>query len=129
MPLVDIDNDMGIMKFASGSHKKGAIGSLEISDESEEAYDAYIAKNGFLISKADSMRAGDASFHLGWTIHSAGANHSPKKTREAITIVYFADGAKISPLKNKNQEAGLNAWLNGKKPGEIADGPLNPMLN
>jgi ectoine hydroxylase-related dioxygenase (phytanoyl-CoA dioxygenase family) len=91
MPLVDIDDALGMLTFASGSHKSGAIGGLEISDESEQTYDRYIAENGFPVVKADSMRAGDATFHLGWTIHSAGANLSPVKTREVMTIIYFAD--------------------------------------
>lgn len=129
MPLVDIDELMGMLTFASGSHKKGAIGSLEISDESEEAYDRYIAENGFPIAKTDSMKAGDATFHLGWTIHSAGANHSPFKTREVMTIIYFADGARITPPRNKHQIADIEAWMGGKNVGDAADSDLNPVLN
>lgn len=129
MPLICIDDAMGMLTFASASHKKGAIGSLEISDESEETYDRYIAENGFPIAKADSMTAGDATFHLGWTIHSAGANHSPDKTREVMTIIYFADGARITPPQNKNQIADIEAWMGGKMPGDVADSDLNPVLN
>lgn len=129
MPLVDIDDAMGMLTFASASHKKGAIGSLEISDESEETYNRYIVENDFQIFKADSMNAGDATFHLGWTIHSAGANHSPTKTREVMTIIYFADGAKITPPQNKNQIADIETWMGGKTVGEIANSHLNPVLN
>ena len=129
MPLVDIDEQMGMLTFASGSHKLGAIGSLAISDESEETYDKYIAEKGFPVVKADSMNAGDATFHLGWTIHSAGANLSKSKTREVMTIIYYADGARITPPENENQVNDIEAWMGGKTPDEIADSELNPVLN
>jgi ectoine hydroxylase-related dioxygenase (phytanoyl-CoA dioxygenase family) len=129
MPLVDIDERMGMLTFASGSHEKGAIGSVEISDESEETYDKYIAEHAFPIAKADKMKAGDATFHTGWTIHSAGANHSNTTTREVMTIIYYADGAKITAPQNQNQINDIAAWMSGKSTGEIADGFLNPILN
>ncbi len=129
MPLVDIDERMGMLTFASGSHMQGPIGSIEISDESEETYDRYIAAKGFPVAKADRMSAGDATFHLGWTIHSAGGNHSPTTTREVMTVIYFADGARITPPQNPNQANDIAAWMSGKKPGDIADSFLNPILN
>lgn len=129
MPLVDIDAEMGILTFASGSHKKGAIGSLAISDESEETYAKYISEHIFPIAKADSMTAGDATFHTGWTIHSAGANLSKTKTREVMTIIYYADGARITPPENQNQMNDIEAWMGGKTVGELADSELNPILN
>ncbi len=129
MPLVDIDEQVGMLTFASGSHKFGAIGSVEISDESEETYDKYIGEKSFPIAKADKMNAGDATFHLGWTIHSAGGNQSPTTTREVMTIIYFADGARITEPQNQNQANDIAAWMGGKQVGEIADSFLNPILS
>ncbi len=129
MPLVGIDDEMGMLTFASGSHKTGAIGSVEISDESEETYDQYIAEHGFSIVKAEKMNAGDATFHAGWTIHSAGANHSMLKTREVMTIIYFADGTRITSPQNQNQINDIKTWMGGKKSGDAADSHLNPILN
>ncbi len=129
MPLVDIDSEMGMLTFASGSQALGPIGSVRISDESEAAYDEYIASRGFPVVRADAMCAGDATFHLGWTIHSAGANCSPDKTREVMTVIYFADGARVTEPQNPNQEDDRRAWLGGRSPGEIADSELNPVLN
>lgn len=129
MPLVDIDEEMGIMAFASGSHKKGALGNVAISDESEETYNKYIAENNFPIAKTNVMKAGDATFHLGWTIHSAGANRSREKTREVMTIIYYSDGARVTPPVNRHQIADIETWMGGRQPGEIADGTLNPVLN
>ena len=128
MPLVDIDNEMGIITFASGSHKLGAIDNVEISDESEEIFQRYVSENKFPIEKATSMKAGDATFHLGWTIHSAGSNRSDRM-REVMTIIYFADGAKITEPDGPHQTADLEAWFPGQRAGEIAQSPLNPVLN
>ena len=74
------------------------------------------------------MKAGDATFHLGWTIHSAAANRS-ERMREVMTIIYFADGAPITPPESEYQQADLKAWFPGQGPGEIAASPLNPVMN
>ena len=128
MPLVDVDEEMGIITFASGSHKLGPIVDVEISDESEELFRRYVSDNKFPIEKASSMKAGDATFHLGWTIHSAGANHSDRM-REVMTIIYFADGSRVTKPNSTHQQADLDAWLGGKGPGEVADSELNPIMN
>lgn len=127
MPLVDIDVSMGMLTFASGSHLNGAVADVPISDESEDFYERFVADHGFEISRQESMKAGDATFHLGWTIHSAGANSSINP-RDVMTIIYFADGARVTTPRNENQVADLNAWLGGRLPGEFADGELNPVL-
>jgi ectoine hydroxylase-related dioxygenase (phytanoyl-CoA dioxygenase family) len=129
MPLVNIDDSMGIITFANGSHEKGSVSSLEISDESETALRGYVEKSGFQIERQPSMNAGDASFHLGWTIHSAGRNRSARSMREVMTVIYFADGAKVTEPANQHQQADLEAWLDGLPAGSIAAGPLNPVLN
>lgn len=128
MPLVDIDEQMGMLTFASGSHKDKAAGNVGISDESEEFYGQYISEKGFPVVRANAMRAGDATFHLGWTVHSAGANLSPDKARHVMTVIYYADGTRITPPANRHQQADLDAWLGGLPHGEPANGPLNPLL-
>ena len=128
MPLVDIDEEMGLITFASGSHLDGPVASVEISDESEEALGRYVREKRFPVWSPSSMAAGDATFHLGWTIHSAGANRS-EKMREAMTIIYYADGAKITEPAHASQQADLDAWFPGQRPGEIAASELNPLMN
>lgn len=127
MPMVDVDETMGMITFASGSHGHGPVGSVEISDESEDIYRAYIADQGFSLASADQMAAGDATFHAGWTIHSAGANHS-QTTREVMTIIYFDGEASVAAPTNQHQADDLAAWLGGRAAGEVADSPLNPVL-
>ena len=127
MPLVDITIDMGMLTFATGSHTKGAIFDYEISDESEKEFDRYIREKGFEISRATTMKAGDATWHYGWTLHCAPGNASAT-TREVITIIYFADGAKVIAPQNENQEADRRRWLCGAAAGSKAASALNPLV-
>ena len=127
MPLIDLTKEMGIMHFASGSHKKGYIVSKEISDESEEFFKNYVKDNNFNVSGNDEVNAGDATFHSGWTLHNAPSNKT-NTMREVMTVIYFADKTKILKPDNPFREKDLEVWLDGKMPGEIADGPLNPLV-
>ena len=127
MPLVDINVDMGMLTFASGSHKKGSVFNYEISDRSEQEFDKYVWENNFEISRAKTMKAGDATWHLGFTIHNAPGNKSDVM-REVFTIIYMADDAKITEPKSSWQQEDLKVWLMNKPVGTIADSELNPLV-
>ncbi len=127
MPLVDIDVEMGMLTFASNSYTNGAIFNHEISDESESAFDDYVRDKNFPISRAKTMKAGDATWHRGFTIHNAPGNNS-NKMREVMTVIYIADGARITPYKNEWQKNDHHKWLMGKPIGELIDSELNPKL-
>lgn len=127
MPLVDVTPDMGPMLFASGSHREGNIGKLAISDRSEEVFRTHVTDKGYTVTEAAGMRAGDATFHAGWTLHRAPANDTDR-TREVMTVIYFADGAKVGEADHPNRVNDLEQWLPGCKPGGLAASPLNPLL-
>ena len=128
MPLIDINIELGMLTFASGSHRSGFVENVAISDESEKKLEQHIKEKEFPISRPEFMRAGDASWHYGWTLHSAPGNTSEEITREVITIIYFADGAHITEPKNEHQEADRQRWLGGLAPGSIAASDLNPLV-
>jgi len=127
MPLIDITEEMGMLTFASGSHRSGFVENIAISDESEKKLEQYVQDQGFAISRPTFMQAGDATWHYGWTLHSAPGNAS-KATREVMTIIYFADGAHVTRPQNEHQENDRNRWLSGLEPGALADSALNPLL-
>jgi ectoine hydroxylase-related dioxygenase (phytanoyl-CoA dioxygenase family) len=127
MPLVDADTSMGTMRFASGSHTVGYLGDMPISDESEAKFDAFIRDKGFKVVESGAMKAGDATFHSGWTLHGAPGNSSDRM-REVMTIIYFPDGTRVGPIDNANRQADLDAWLPGLKPGDLAASELNPLI-
>lgn len=127
MPLVAAGPEMGTMRFASGSHRTGYIKPLSISDESERFFEDFIAANRFVVSQPPSMEAGDATFHSGWVLHAAGANLS-SVTREAMTIIYFADGARLIDPDHDDRRRDLERWHPGQNPGELAASRLNPIV-
>jgi ectoine hydroxylase-related dioxygenase (phytanoyl-CoA dioxygenase family) len=74
MPLVDVPAEVGTMSFASGSHKVPALRGPVISDASQEAFAAAIEELGLPVATHGPLAAGDATFHAGWTVHSAPPN-------------------------------------------------------
>jgi ectoine hydroxylase-related dioxygenase (phytanoyl-CoA dioxygenase family) len=126
MPLVDVSIEMGALTFASGSHKEGFQGHVAISDESHDRYDELVKERGYPVVNAP-MKAGDATFHAGWTLHSAPGNAS-EIDREVMTVIYFADGINTLVPDNPHRQNDLASWLPGVKPGEPAASELNPLV-
>lgn len=127
MPLVDITVEMGMLTFASGSHKEGVNFDHEISDESEKEVSRYVEEKQFPVTRATAMQAGDATWHYGHTLHCAPGNASDTM-REVMTLIYFADGARITPPTNKWQMNDRKTWLMDWPVGETATSELNPLL-
>lgn len=128
MPLIDITEEMGMLTFASTSHKGGFVESVAISDESEATLEKYIKDKGFEVTRAKNMQAGDATWHYGWTLHSAPGNNSAETMREVMTIIFVADGARITEPQNKHQEADRQRWMCGLPPGNLLNSKLNPVI-
>ncbi|HVF85203.1 MAG TPA: phytanoyl-CoA dioxygenase family protein [Abditibacteriaceae bacterium] len=127
MPLVDASPAMGTLRFASGSQQEGYLGAIPISDESNAVFEKFVREKGFQVTQPQQMNAGDASFHSGWTLHSAPGNNSDTM-RSVMTIIYFADGARATKPDHANREEDLRIWLPGIQPGELAASELNPLL-
>jgi ectoine hydroxylase-related dioxygenase (phytanoyl-CoA dioxygenase family) len=127
MPLVDIEEGMGGMKWAAGTHKLGFLGQHVISDESQKYFEDYIGEHHIRVTEGVPMKKGDISFHYGWTLHAAGPNCSDK-VREAMIGTYFADGMRVMAPTNPSQENDRVNYLGGKEPGEIADSALNTLV-
>jgi hypothetical protein len=126
LALVDVDEDMGPMRFASGSHQTSGLGELAISEPTDRKLKALIAERGWPIASAPLL-AGDATFHAGGTLHCAGANCSGR-VREVLTVIYYAAGTLATEPANPNQRADLDAFLPGVRPGNEAKSALNPVL-
>ncbi len=128
MPLVDVPADMGTMYFADGSHRDGIITLDEgISDESEAYYDRHVQHRKFSVRTSGAMRAGDATFHSGLTLHRAPGNPTAR-IREVMTVIYFADGERIQEAGNRFQAADTASWFPGLKAGNLAASELNPLI-
>jgi ectoine hydroxylase-related dioxygenase (phytanoyl-CoA dioxygenase family) len=117
---------MGSMIFASGSHRANGLGDLIISAETDRRLTSIIRERGWPVW-SEPVRAGDATFHAGGTLHSAGANRS-SRVREVLTIIYYASGTRVATPANPNQQVDLEVFLPGARPGEEAKSELNPIL-
>lgn len=126
MPLIDVTPDMGPMTFVSGSYHEGYLAPIAISDESEHYFDRLVRERGWQPTEPPSMAAGDATFHAGWTLHRASPN-TTGKMREVMTIIYYADGTRVSPI-TKGNAGDLEGLFPGCKPGDIAASQLTPLL-
>ena len=126
MPLIDLTKDMGLMRFVIGSHKKGNLDGISITNESEKYYEDLIETEKMQVFELNSINAGDCTFHFNFTIHGAGVNMS-NKIREAMVVTYYEDGARLRKLDNALKEVS-DIFLGGKKEGEVADHPMNTIV-
>lgn len=127
LALVDIPQTMGSMSFVRGSHRANAMVPGEISDHSGEAMERLIREHGLPV-ESFALRAGDATFHAGTTLHSAHANRSDRR-REVLTVIYYAaDAVAVDPGTNEHRKADLSVFLPGVRPGQPAVSDINPVL-
>jgi ectoine hydroxylase-related dioxygenase (phytanoyl-CoA dioxygenase family) len=127
MPLVPIPHEVGSMTFVSESQKLGYLSKLVISDESHKTLKDYIENKGLTTVSYGAMAAGDATFHNGWTLHSAPGNPT-EHMREVMTIIYYADGTRILEPDTNVRKNDLARWFPGLSAGDLAASPLNPRL-
>jgi ectoine hydroxylase-related dioxygenase (phytanoyl-CoA dioxygenase family) len=126
MPLIDVTPDMGPMTFVSGSYHEGYLAPIAISDESEHYFDRLVRERGWHPTEPPSMVAGDVTFHAGWTLHRASPN-TTGKMREVMTVIYFADGTRLSPV-TKGNAGDLASIFPGLQPGDVAASAITPLL-
>lgn len=126
VPLQPVPTDMGPLDFYAGSQSVEFGRDLGISDESERAITRDMEERGFTVSNAP-FDLGEVSFHLGWTFHRAGPNHSTRP-RSVMTVIYMDRDIRLKAPTNDNQIADWETWCPGAVIGEIIDTPRNPVL-
>jgi ectoine hydroxylase-related dioxygenase (phytanoyl-CoA dioxygenase family) len=127
IPLQETPLDMGALEFARGSHRVEFGRDLPISDESERLLQEELTRHAFDVDRA-AYAVGDASFHLGWTFHRAGANTSAV-ARRAMTMIYMDADIVVAEPVNDNQRADLAAFMPDTPVGSVPATPLNPVLH
>ena len=126
MPFTDVPVDAGALTFGTGSHKDGYLNAIPISDQSESHYNNYVKEKNIPVH-VEPLKAGDCTFHYGWTLHKAPGNSLPT-TREVMTVIYIQDGTRIIEPDNQNRINDMKTWFPGRKPGELADTAINPLV-
>ena len=127
MPLVDVPAEIGTMTFASGSYKHGSLGSYAISDDSDRAFEKMVEEKQLPLETHGALVAGDATFHAGWTLHSAPGNPTGN-LRSVMTVIYMADGIRVIEPERDAHRFDMANWLTGCGPGDLAAGERNPLL-
>ncbi len=126
VPLQATPLDMGPLAFAAGSQRMTFGRDLEISDESEWNLKEAL-ETGRFNEHNEPVELGEVSFHSGWTFHHTGANRSDRP-RAVMTIIYMADGIRLTEPARKQHYADWEAFMPGVQPGNVVDSPLNPVL-
>ncbi len=127
MPLTDVSEEMGALRYARGSHRLGDLGQHSIDEASEAFFDSVIAENGLEAVQLPAVGAGDLCVHNGWIIHGAAANRSDRM-REAVVVTMYPDGTRVAPLVNEYRRSDAVNYLGGRDVGERADSALNTLL-
>ena len=127
IPLQETPLAMGPIAFAAGSQKMTAGRDLEISDESDRAVRKAIEAGRYRLD-AEPFELGEVSFHSGWTFHHTEPNRTGLP-RAAMTIIYMADGIRLTEPAREQHRQDWKAFMPGAEPGEVVDSPLNPVLN
>jgi len=126
VPLQITPLEMGPLALAAGSHRMTFGRDLEISDESERSLKEALQAGRFA-EVNEPFQLGEVSFHSGWTFHHTGANRS-EQPRAVMTIIYMADGIRLTEPARRQHYADWEAFMPGIAPGQIVDSPLNPVL-
>lgn len=132
--ISDSEQDSGLI-FAEGSHKDFALPFWHHLDQ------ACLESRGYSVVGPIDLQGGDASWHHGWIIHSAGPQPRDSLPRGALAISFIADGTRIlqkesSSVKRemlKNDKYGEDResyadWIGEIRPGGLARHKLLPIV-
>lgn len=140
IPLTDIVPELAPMSYVTGSHHYGFIGPSNGDDESMDQFEAEMRRRGLDIFNYQRLSAGDVAVHSAWTMHSSRSN-TADQLREAIVIVFFADGARLAAERPMTRDAPPQEFfarlirkqnretsLPGLQPGDLAAGEMTPLV-
>ncbi len=128
LPLQDTSPDMGLLRFALGSHLGPPVDIENICDASEALFTQVIAQRGPSVRHLPPLRLGDVSFHDGWTFHGATPNRSATP-RVALALHFFANGARVKRPTTPTMQHLLASFGPGLSPGDPASSPAWPRVH
>jgi len=102
LPLHDIaapEDGGSALVFASGSHRDVALHFWH----GDPGCPVDGSDRGYPIRQGGALRMGDATWHHGWVLHSAGPNEL-LAPRRAIAVSFFADGARRLKAAKRTQD-------------------------
>ena len=127
IPLMEVTEELGLLRFARGSHHEGQIGPDDISDDSDRVLGRIVGERAFHVHESERLAPGDVSAHDGWTIHSATRNQTGV-CRQVYSIHYFTDGARVFEPDNPSRRRILDYFAPELRAGDLAAGPAWPRV-
>ncbi len=118
LALNDVPEEKGCLYFFPDSHNK----QREYVDIFKNPHKPEVIKD--IQPVYTPLKAGDATFHSGLTYHGAGSNRT-KEMREAMTIIYIADGNKFNANDPRNA---THKSCDGLKHNDIINTRYTPRL-
>ncbi|MCA9412098.1 MAG: phytanoyl-CoA dioxygenase family protein, partial [Candidatus Omnitrophica bacterium] len=88
--LDDVNEKNGCLSFIPGSHQKGRLKPVSLTNRQNIFRQAGMKKRD-IQPVAMEMKAGGCTFHDGNTFHYAGGN-TTSRPRRALAIIYFPSG-------------------------------------
>lgn len=119
LALVDVPEEKGCMRFIPGSHQWGIREYVDIFEQ-PHVPEAVKEENRVALP----LNAGDVTYHSGLTFHEAFPNKT-NEMREAMTIIYFEDGARYTAEDERSKD---HDSCEGLKHGEVIDTKFTPKL-
>lgn len=105
IPLEDVDEENGCLRYIRGSHKKGMRphGRTKTLGFSQGVTDFGTPED---IENEVSMpvKPGDVLIHHGMTIHRAEGNNSKTRSRRVLGLVYFGESAQEDSLAKERYQ-------------------------
>lgn len=139
VPLVNLTPEMGLLRFASGSHRLKTTDFSQVNQYSQARLEQLWAEQSLRLTTVGNMAVGDVSFHSSLTLHGASANRSDQM-RATVAISYYADEARIQDPENcpLNSAVALSSvayrrhflreYFPDLKPGDLAQTPDHPLV-
>lgn len=121
IPLRSLDEEDAALHFASRSHRDFALPYWRTLQGMED-----LESRGYEIETYEELDLGDLTAHHGWTLHWSPPQPEDSAPRYALSICYFADGARRMRTENLRRvphdedEWSYDAWLREIKPGHAA---------
>src|ERR671923_293506 len=115
MPQTDVE-----LPELTDLHAISAEQAAEFARTGHAVVRGLASERGLQVQAHGPLRAGDATFHAGWTLHKALPNPT-SQMREVMTIIYLADGTRVGDVSSEARRADLAKWFPGLGPGDLAD--------
>jgi len=125
MALDDVTIEKGCMQFIAGSHKWGEFPPMSFTGDGPQLEEILSDEQKAVWNPvAIELKAGDCTWHHGWTWHFTNPN-STNEIRRALVTIYIPDGVRF--VGDEKQDHVLSPTITSKK-GEQLEGTAFPIL-